>query len=392
VEETTAVVYAGDDEDDILSVKDLLEREGIACSLIMRSENYLYGPGILNEGMPLLAGKYVIRVPVEDEQRSLELIEHLQTPAMGEASDSTHITLRPSTEMLSASSAAETVPVARPARLVESIVFAAIFPAAAFAIIWALYLLGFSFRLRATVDIFVRIAAFMIVAAVIKSRLHRPALEMASLVPGPPATYVLTLAGYIGIFLLLSPVDRFLAQAFPFYERSIQVAQRLYVSSDVVGTLLRSSFVTPVLEETLFRGVIFAGLARNYRLPTALVASSLIFALYHHNPAQFIGPLLGGLLFAAAYHRSSSLIPCFLGHGLNNFVWFVESFYRSFSHSERGLFEVDSSLDVPRVIVGTLVLALSVAVLLGTRSNKNHGPGGDKSLDKVGTSAIWPPI
>jgi membrane protease YdiL (CAAX protease family) len=199
---------------------------------------------------------------------------------------------------------------------------------------------------------------------------------MASLVPGPFSTYALTVAGYLGIFLLLPPVDGFLAQAFPFYERSIQIAQRLYVSNDVVGTLLRSSFVGPVLEETLFRGVIFAGLARNYRLSTALVASSLIFALSHYNPAQFIGPLLSGLLFAAAYQRTSSLLPCFLGHGLNNFVWFLSSFSRSISHSERALLHLDPSLDVPRIMVGAIVLALSLAVLLRPRRNKSNGSGG----------------
>lgn len=387
MEETTAVVYAADDEEDILRVRDLLEREGIACALIMRSYNYLYGPGILNEGLPLLAGKYVIQVHPADEERSLALIEGGQSPVVAEEPASSPAMPQPSTEAPGASSSAETAPVARPARLVESIVFAAIYLVAAFAIGETLVLVGFRFRLWATVDIFVRIAAFMIVAAVIKNRLHRPALDMASLVPGPLSTYALTVAGYVGIFLLLPPVDEFLAQAFPFYERSIQIAQRLYVSSDVVGTLLRSSFVTPVLEETLFRGVIFAGLALNYRLSTALVASSLIFALSHHNPAQFIGPLLSGLLFAAAYQRSSSLLPCFLGHGLNNFVWFLSSFSRSISHSERALFHLDPSLDVPRIIVGAIVLALSVAVLLRSRRNKNNGSGGHDRIS-LGAGAI----
>ncbi len=376
MEETTAVVYAADDEEDILRVRDLLEREGITCALIMRSDNYLYGPGILNEGLRLLAGKYAIQVHPDDEERSLALIEESQSPTVTEAPAGAAAVPQSSKETPWASTSAETAPVARPARLIESIVFAATFIVAAFGIGEALILVGFRFRLWATVDIFVRIAAFMIVAAVIKNRLHRPALDMASLVPGPLSTYALTVAGYLGIFLLLPPIDGFLAQAFPFYERSIQIAQRLYVSSDVVGTLLRSSFVSPVLEETLFRGVIFAGLTRNYRLSTALVASSLVFALSHCNPAQFIGPLLSGLLFAAAYQRTSSLLPCFLGHGLNNFAWFLSSFSRSISHSERALFHLDPSLDVPRIIVGAMVLALSLAVLLRPRRNKNNGSGG----------------
>ena len=181
-------------------------------------------------------------------------------------------------------------------------------------------------------------------------------------------------------FCCCPPLMSFLLTLSP----SMSARSKLLKGSTFQATLLerylRSSFVTPVLEETLFRGVIFAGLARNHRLSTALIASSLIFALFHHNPAQFIGPLLSGLLFAAAYQRSCSLLPCFLGHGLNNFVWFLSSFYHSISHSERALFHLDPSLDVPRIIVGAIVLALCVAVLLRSKRNKDKGSGGNSRV------------
>jgi membrane protease YdiL (CAAX protease family) len=210
---------------------------------------------------------------------------------------------------------------------------------------------------------------------------------MASLSPAPFGTYALTVLGYIGIFLLLPPINDYLGRVFPFYEHSVQSLQRLYVANDVVGTLLRSSLVTPVLEETLFRGIVFAGLARRYRLSTALVVSSLIFALYHHNVAQVLGPLLSGLLFAAAYQRFASLLPCFLGHALTNFVWFISSFYHSLSNPERRLFNLDPSLDVPRIIVGGIVLSLSVALLLCSTRKKESGSS-DTNRMALGSSAI----
>ncbi len=387
MEETTAVVYATDDEEDVLGVKDLLERQGITCALLMRSDNYLFGPGILNDGLPRLAGRYAIQVSPEDIERSTTLIEEGRSLTVAEAPTSVPGVTQSSTKTAGASSDGGKVSAARPAGLLESIVFVVVFAAAAFAISWALHLVGFRFRLAATVDMFVRIAAFYVVAAVIKNRLHRPALDMANLAPAPFGTFALTVLGYIGIFLLLPPIDDFLARAIPFYERSIQIAQRLYVASDVVGTLLRSSLVTPILEETLFRGIVFAGLSRHHRLSTALVVSSLIFALYHLNPAQFLGPLLSGLLFAAAYHRSASLLPCFLGHALNNFVWFVSSFYHSVSNPEKWLFDLDPSLDVPRIIVGAAILILSVAVLLHSTRKSDNRSSEDKAV-APGSSAI----
>ena len=238
MEETTAVVYAADDEEDILRVRDLLEREGITCALIMRSDNYLYGPGILNEGLPLLAGKYAIQVHPDDQERSLALIEDGQSPTVTEAPAGAAAVPQPSKETIGASSSTETPPVARPARLVESIVFAAIFLVAAIGISEALYLVGFRFRLWATVDIFVRIAAFMIVAAVIKNRLHRPALEMAALVPGPLSTYALTIAGYVGIFLLLPLLMGFLLTLSP----SMSARSKLPKGSTFQVTLLERCF------------------------------------------------------------------------------------------------------------------------------------------------------
>ena len=109
-------------------MKELLEREGVACELVMRSDNYLYGPGILNDGLPLIAGRYAIQVRPEDEEHSLELIEGGQSPMTEELAAETPQRSGEAPE-------AEKVSVARPARLLEAIVFVAIFLAALFAII-----------------------------------------------------------------------------------------------------------------------------------------------------------------------------------------------------------------------------------------------------------------
>ncbi|MBG8554830.1 CPBP family intramembrane glutamic endopeptidase [Hymenobacter guriensis] len=81
----------------------------------------------------------------------------------------------------------------------------------------------------------------------------------------------------------------------------------------------------PVLEELLFRGVLLAGLLRNYpqRPWMAIGQSALLFGLIHGNPAQMVGTGLIGLLLGWLYYRTQSLWLCMATHALNNLLAFL---------------------------------------------------------------------
>ncbi|MDY3789705.1 type II CAAX endopeptidase family protein [Bacteroides fluxus] len=74
----------------------------------------------------------------------------------------------------------------------------------------------------------------------------------------------------------------------------------------------------PVLEELLFRGAITKVLLKRYSPGKAILASGLIFGLFHLNPVQVVGACFSGFLFAWIYYRTRSLIPGILIHILNN--------------------------------------------------------------------------
>ena len=249
----------------------------------------------------------------------------------------------------------------RPARLLESVAFVAVFLVASYAIDAGLHVADLRMPREAAVSILVRICAFVVVSIVIQKRLGGKMLEMLALRPAPVAAYVLTAVAIVGVALFLPPFDGYLSRTYGFYHRAIQIDQSLFVRKDLVGTALRSLLISPVLEEALFRGIIFAGLSRNYRLPTAILASSLLFTLYHLNPAQFMGPLLGGILFAAAYHRSNSLFPSIMGHFLNNLIWFLSTAYHFSVSSIVGTSAASIAI---RVVIGLVMFAASVALLL----------------------------
>ncbi len=76
--------------------------------------------------------------------------------------------------------------------------------------------------------------------------------------------------------------------------------------------------VVPALEETVFRGVVFRGLAARSSFWPAAVVSALLFALLHMSPSDAVPLFLLGLLFAWLYHRHHSLFAPAVAHGVYN--------------------------------------------------------------------------
>ncbi|MFU0831925.1 MAG: CPBP family intramembrane metalloprotease [Oscillospiraceae bacterium] len=83
----------------------------------------------------------------------------------------------------------------------------------------------------------------------------------------------------------------------------------LYVLSIVV--------IPPIVEEMMFRGMILQGL-RRFGNGFAIVASAVLFGLYHGNLAQTVFAFLCGLILGFVVIRTNSLLPSILIHALNN--------------------------------------------------------------------------
>jgi ABC-2 type transport system permease protein len=84
--------------------------------------------------------------------------------------------------------------------------------------------------------------------------------------------------------------------------------------------------VAPVVEEFLFRGLVFSGLRRSHGLLASAVLSAAIFAIVH-PPASAAPVFLLGLLTAFAYERSGSLAAPVLVHAAFNASSFAMQVY-----------------------------------------------------------------
>ena len=84
--------------------------------------------------------------------------------------------------------------------------------------------------------------------------------------------------------------------------------------------LFTVAVVAPLGEEVVFRGVLLPGLARRMRPGLALIATSLVFALFH-VPSHGVGAVMPGLLglvFGWARLRTGGLTAPVVLHAANN--------------------------------------------------------------------------
>lgn len=80
----------------------------------------------------------------------------------------------------------------------------------------------------------------------------------------------------------------------------------------------------PVVEETIFRGVLYRWLRGVLPLGTAMFVSGAVFALAHADTLLFL-PLLGfGMFLAWIYERAGSIWPGVLVHALFNLAGIID--------------------------------------------------------------------
>lgn len=96
-----------------------------------------------------------------------------------------------------------------------------------------------------------------------------------------------------------------------------EVSQRQFSLPLLVGILLYGIF-TPVVEEILFRGLVYNRLRRNYGLITALIGSAVLFGLYHQNVVQAVYGTILGLFLAWIYERYGCFVFPVIVHGVAN--------------------------------------------------------------------------
>jgi hypothetical protein len=89
-----------------------------------------------------------------------------------------------------------------------------------------------------------------------------------------------------------------------------------FMPARILHLVLLSWFLGPLLEELVFRGLLFRAFERQRGWLFAAIATSVLFGLAH--PGKMVATGLGGLVLACVLHRTGSLRACVLLHALFN--------------------------------------------------------------------------
>lgn len=125
---------------------------------------------------------------------------------------------------------------------------------------------------------------------------------------------VLSVAGFWILFLPLSYAAPNLVRTWAIEGMSRMEAHSLsaWVSRSVIAVI-----VAPVVEEILFRGLLFQRWALRWGTMTGVILSSALFAVGH---VELLGHFAFGVVMCALYLRTRSLWVPIAAHALNNFI------------------------------------------------------------------------
>lgn len=132
-------------------------------------------------------------------------------------------------------------------------------------------------------------------------------------------------------YLLVGAVLQFVVVVsyVPFHPKDFSAPSEKILGSSGGAALALVALLTvvgaPLLEETLFRGVLLPGLRallggaeRGPLVAAAVVLDGLLFALAHGEWVQFPGLAIVGMVLATIYLRTRRLAPCVVAHGAFN--------------------------------------------------------------------------
>lgn len=88
--------------------------------------------------------------------------------------------------------------------------------------------------------------------------------------------------------------------------------------------------IAPIIEESFFRGFIYAGLIKRVPKWAGMMISAALFAAFHLEPYQIVPLLFIGFILTFVYDRTKSLVAPIIIHSLNN-IFYVIIFYYIFT-------------------------------------------------------------
>lgn len=129
-----------------------------------------------------------------------------------------------------------------------------------------------------------------------------------------------------------------------------------FYGSTLVLELIGSGILSPIMEELVFRGIVFGNLRKLTGLWQSVFLSALLFGLIHFNIVQFVYAFWLGIVLALFMYKSGHMYAAMIGHITANAFAVIRT--------ETGI--LDNTLDgsVMAWIVSVVALVVGIAFMV----------------------------
>ncbi len=160
-------------------------------------------------------------------------------------------------------------------------------------------------------------------------------------------TYLISILFTIFMIMAIDPITSFI----PIPEWLEKILANLIQKN--VASFMTVAIMAPIMEELLFRKIIFEGYQNNYSLKKAIFMSAFMFALFHLNPWQGIGAFVAGVYLAYIFYKTGDIVLCMFVHFVNNGLGFG-----AFVYFDDPLFSITQLLDEPAYVLLTVLIGM----------------------------------
>ena len=138
-----------------------------------------------------------------------------------------------------------------------------------------------------------------------------------------------SLGTYFGTILLMISASQALNilinifrlnEIFPYYAENIN--DSIIVQPSLPASLFVVGIILPLVEELVFRGLVFKRIQDYLGTFIGIFVSGLLFGIYHENMVQFIYATLLGWLLAFVFNQTRNIIIPIIGHMVAN-IWSI---------------------------------------------------------------------
>ena len=135
-----------------------------------------------------------------------------------------------------------------------------------------------------------------------------------------PKTVILTVIGALGVWALINFGLMLIIALMPdLYRSFIGMMENSGIGTNFFTTLIYVSFLGPIAEEYMFRGVTQAYLRRSGLPATAvIIGQAVLFGIAHMNPIQSTYAVFIGAFIGLLRYKYGNIRICCLAHIINN--------------------------------------------------------------------------